>query len=224
MLIKIAVPELLEFPNAFFGTYWVKTVFLGSVSSSYPVNALASTYVRLVQTAITEYRHAGTDLRRFWGTHDAIALGSMQQAIGHYETCLTSMHRAICCFVRLRRHIDVPIALRNNLNLEKPGFIANNVSDQLREIRNAIHHVEDRLLNGSILPGTHFSLQPDGPVTPIEDDQPNQTLKTIDRLVIGDIEISLRSICDWLVEMGHYAEKISDYDPYNPRSVIAPSS
>lgn len=212
MYVTIEVPEIVEFPKGF-PSYWVKTMFIGSVSADYKINALASTYMRLVEAALVEYRLARPQLNAFWNTHDSINLSAMHRAIAHFETCLTDMHRAISCFVRLRRRPELPDELRAILNKEKPEFIAARVSDRLREIRNAIHHLEERVAEGTIAQGESFILTADGIETP-HPTEPGQTNKAFDRLKIGSHEILFSELAGWLTEMARFAEKISTYEPH----------
>lgn len=212
MYVTIEIPEIAEFPNGF-QSYWAKTLFIGKVSADYKINALASTYMRLVEAALVEYRLARPQLNAFWNTHDSFNLSAMHRAISHFETCLTNMHRAISCFVRFRRRPEVPDELRATLNKEKPEFIAARVSDRLREMRNAIHHLEERVADGTIGEGESFVLAPDGIETP-HPTEPGQTDKVIDRLKIGSQEILFSELAGWLTEMARFAEKISTYEPH----------
>ena len=107
MSVVIEVPEITDNPSGF-PQYWLKTMFIGSVSNSYQVNALTSTYIRLVEVALVEYRRGQPRLQEFWNTHHSINLPAMHRAISHFETRLTDMHRAIARFIRLRRHRDLP--------------------------------------------------------------------------------------------------------------------
>lgn len=59
--------------------YWVKTLFIASVSTAYQVNALVSTYVRLVEAALVEYRMAEPKLREFWGEHHSVKLSATRR-------------------------------------------------------------------------------------------------------------------------------------------------
>ena len=54
MYVVIEVPEITDDPSGF-PRYWLKTMFIGSVSNSYQVNALTSTSIRPA-------RHAQGDL------------------------------------------------------------------------------------------------------------------------------------------------------------------
>jgi hypothetical protein len=135
----------------------------------------------------------------------------MHHAVSHFESCLSDMHRAINCFTRLRRHKELPEGLRSALNEEKPRFIADQISDQLRAIRNEIHHLEELVMDGRLQEGQAIALKPDGPETP-HAIEPNQTVKTIDRLVIAQRELQFSNLATWLAEMGRFAEKIAAYE------------
>jgi hypothetical protein len=215
MYIHIEVPDIDGHPKGF-PHYWLKRVFINSISTDYQVNALATTYVRLVEAALTEYRLGQVMLKEFWSTHTSLNLGAMHRSISHFENCLFDMNRAINCFIRLRRHKDLPVSLRQALNEERPRFIAAAASDQIRDMRNAIHHLEERVMDGSIEPQETFTLKPDGPETP-HATEPGQTDKTIDRLIIGKQEIMFSDLAAWLSEMGRFADKLATYEA--PREI-----
>ncbi len=208
MHISIKVPEINEYPNGF-PQYWVKMYFVGTVSSSFQINSLATTYIRLVEAALVEYRLGQSKLKEFWGTHTSLNIGAMNRAISHFENCLSDMYRAINCFTRLRRHRDQE-GLCLVLNEEKPRFVANKISNQLRAIRHEIHHLEELVMDGRLQAGNPIALIPNGPETP-HPTEPNQTVKTIDRLIIAQHELLFSSLASWLTEMGHFAEKIATY-------------
>ena len=209
MYISIEVPDIDEYPKGF-PKYWAKSIFVSHVSSNYQVNALASTYVRLVEAALVEYRLGASMLQEFWDTHTSFNLSAMNRSIAHFESCLSDMYRAINCYRRLRRHKDQD-ALCLALNSEKPSFATDPVADQLRLMRHEIHHLEELVMDGRIQEGQPFVLKPDGPETP-HTTEPNQTIKSIDRLVIGQRELRFSSLAAWLTEMGRFAEKITEFD------------
>jgi hypothetical protein len=211
MYVKFDIPEINAYHKGF-PSYWLKVMMVGTVSTSYQVNALASTYVRLVEASLVEYRLAYPTLMGFWDAHDGLKLSAMHRAISHFETCLTNMHRAIVCFVRLRRHADLPENLKLTLNQDKPRFVANTISDQLRDIRNAVHHLEERVMKGDIREGECFVLSPDGEETAHEY-EPGQTNKLFDRLIIGSLSVKFSDLAAWLTELAYYAEKLSEFEP-----------
>jgi hypothetical protein len=97
------------------------------------------------------------------------------------------------------------------LNEKKPRFVADQISDHLRAIHNEIHHLEEILIDGRLQEGQAIALKPNGPETP-HPTEPNQTVKTIDRLVIAQRELRFWSLATWLTEMGRFAEKIAAYE------------
>ena len=210
MYVSIKIPDIKEYPEGF-PNYWLNFLFGRSISTNYQVTALASTYVRLVEAALAEYRLAMPKLDEFWNTHTSLNLGAMHRAISHFESCLSDMHRAINCFTRLRRHKDLPKSLQLKLNEQRPRFVADQISDQIREMRNAIHHLEEQVMNGTIQVGEPIALKPDGPERP-HASEANQTVKTIDRLVIGQSELLFTDVAAWLSEMGRFADKIGTYE------------
>jgi hypothetical protein len=210
MYIEFAVPDMPDFPDGF-PSYWLKAILVGAVSQNFEVNALASTYVRLVEAALVEYRLGASKLREFWNTHTSFNHSAISRSISHFESCLSDMYRAINCYRRLRRHKDQdPLCLM--LNKERPSFATDPVADQLRRMRHEIHHLEEIVMNGQLQQGQPITLMPDGPEEP-HPTEPKQTIKTIDRLVIGQRELLFTSLAGWLTEMGRFAFKIAEFAP-----------
>lgn len=149
MYIEIEIPEIKKFPNGFLG-YWTKFVFIGSISSNPRVNALATTYVRLVEAALIEYRLAEAPLKEFWEESSSIKISAMHKSVAHFEACITNMYRAIRCFTWLRNNEMVPEGLRVILCTDKPTFIADKIAGRLRKVRDAIHHMEEKFMNENI--------------------------------------------------------------------------
>jgi len=209
MYVEFDVQDISEYPNGFPG-YWLKILFINPISDNYHISSLTTTFIRLVEAAIVEYRLGAQKLKEYWNTHSSINLGAMNRSVSHFESCLSDMHRATNCFMRLRRNIELPEGLRKVLSEQRPRFVADYVSDQLRTFRNEIHHTEAHLMDGRIQQGQPIAVKPDGPEVPHPTEE-NQTVKTIDRLVIGQLELKFSDIAFWLREMGRFAEKISTY-------------
>lgn len=212
MHVEFDIPEINEYPKGFPG-YWLKTLFIQSPSERYQINALTSTYVRLIEAAMVEYRLGSEKLKEFWKTHDhdSLNLGAMHRSVSHFEACVSNMYRATNCFRRLRRDREQdPLSL--HLNKEKPNFATDSVSRRFKSIRNEVHHLEEMVMDGRIADGQSFALSPNGPEVPHPTEE-NQTIKTIDRLVIGDNEVLFRELASWLLEMAAYADKIAEFLP-----------
>lgn len=210
MYIEFNIPDLSEAAEGV-PQFWLEVLFIGSPSNRYQINALTKTYVRLVEAALIEYQYGAAKLREFWGTHDSINLRAMNRSISQFETCISNMYRATKCFTRLRRDRG-QVPLSRELSLEKAKFATNTVSDKLRAIRNEIQHLERMLLGDHIAEDQPIALKPDGPEV-VHPTEPNQTIKTIDRLVVGTREVRFTELADWLTEMLRFAKKIADFLP-----------
>lgn len=210
MYVHIEAPEIVEYKSGF-PQYWLKSIFIQSVSTRYQVNALASTYVRLVEAAITEYNLGTVKLHEFWNTHTSFNLGAMHRSMSHFESCLSNMYRATNCFRKLRRNRDQdPLSVV--LNIDKPSFATDAIADRFRLMRHEIHHLEELVMDGRLQEGQPFALKSDGPETP-HPTEAQQTIKTIDRLVIGEREVHFFELATWLREMASVAVKIAEFGP-----------
>ncbi|MGM4960882.1 hypothetical protein ACT4MK_36820 [Bradyrhizobium barranii] len=211
MIVRVDIPEITNYPDGF-PSHWMNIIFLGNRPDAYKVHAIVTTYVRLVEGALVHYRQARGQVLKLWNTHTAIAIGSHNLASTYFEDCINSMHRATLCMNRMRGNRDVPDDLKA-LFRKRPRFAADTVAKRLRDTRDTIQHMDEKVFNAEIPDGTPFMLLATGLETPVLDsDQPNQTLKVIDRLIIGDQEISFVELATWLTEMGECAEVISKYE------------
>ena len=113
--MSIELPEISDYPNGF-PNFWINLIFIGSISTNTKVNALAYSYIRLVEAALIEYRLGSSKLNEFYNTHGSFNLGAMHRSIAHFESCLSNMHRAINFYRRLRRNEEqepLPLMLNN---------------------------------------------------------------------------------------------------------------
>jgi hypothetical protein len=210
MIVAISVPEISEYPNGF-PQYWLKYAFIGSISPTFQVNALATNYIRLVEAALIEYRLGDQRLREFWDLREGFKLGAMNMSISHFENVLSDMHRATRFFSRLRHHKDLPPELRASFNTIKPKFVAAKIAKKIGDMRNAIHHAEADLMKDAWQVGNPIALNPTGSETS-HPTEAGQTIKTIDRLSIGSHKLLFSEIATSLREMAFYAQKIAAYD------------
>lgn len=68
------------------------------------------------------------------------------------------------------------------------------------------------VMHGRIANGQPFALKPDGPEIP-HPTEANQTVKTIDRLVIGTREMRFTELAALLKEMASVAVRIAEFLP-----------
>ncbi len=211
MIVETAMPELTLYPNGF-PSHWLNILFLGNRPDAFKIHAIVTTYVRLVELAYVHYKHARQQVEAFWNHHGSLMIGSHNLGATYFEDCINSMHRAVLCMRRIRSFPEVPADLKA-IFPDRPTFTTDAVADRIRGIRDAIQHMDERVLKGIIPESTPFMLTASGPEAPFPDSsQPNQTLKVIDRLIIGDREVLFSELIAWLHEMGECAERISKYE------------
>lgn len=211
MHIKVDIPELAWNKNTF-GRYWLGIVFMNNRPEGYQVGALVTEYMRLIEAAFKSYK-SGRDLIAYvyvGRDPSEFPLGQLQAAITEYETCITCMHRAIRIFRRLRSRVDTPIQFKTDV-LTKAQFNADVIAERIMRMRDIIHHLGEKFGGSEVPDNSWFSIMVDGPEVPLPP-EPGQTLKTIDRLVIGKETILFSELSGWLTEMGQYAESIASYD------------
>lgn len=216
MIIDFALPEISE-PSTAISDYWLRYFFVGSPSQNYQVNVLASTYMRLVEAAIVEYQLGSEALRKVWSDSSSFGVRAMHRSISHFESCISNMHRAIAAYRRLRSHPD-----RDQLSVHladvKPAFLSDKIANQLRNMRDAVHHLDEKVVNREVTLGQPMALKPDGVEVPHPTEE-GQTIKTFDRLVIGPHMVKFSDVADWLTEMSAVAAKIAQFDARNAISV-----
>ncbi|WP_186091544.1 hypothetical protein [Burkholderia gladioli] len=206
MYMEFDVPKAAVTPNDF-GGYWLATMFLAPPPDRFEIRALTTTYMRLVQAALVEYDAGVASLMAYWDSNRAIAIGALQRASSHFESCISTMLRAINCFRKLRSD-NAGATVTAIVRSESAQFARDDIWTRVREVRNAIHHLEEKLIGGELSEGQPFFLFPDGPERqhPSEADQ---TIKRIDRLRMADYELKFSDLVTWLNEMGRFAIKIA---------------
>ena len=217
MIVNLDIPELEKYTNGF-GGYWLGLMFMNNAPTEYVPRALTTSYVRLVEGALRSYSSGRQHVDYFWNRRDpaSLPLEVMQQAILDYETCLTCLHRAIRVHKALQKSPLAPMEFKRDILTKSKFEMGGKVADRIRFMRDATQHVDAFLIKEKIPRNTWFSLNADGPEIP-HPTEVGQTIKTIDRLVLGDQMILFTELHDWLMEFGRYAEAISTYN-FTPAS------
>jgi hypothetical protein len=206
--MDMQIPEAPSYPNGF-PNHWLNVYFLNNKPGSYQSHAITTTYVRCVEAALSDYSLARALTLEFWDVSTGFKYGAINAATSHFESCLTNMHRAVRCMIALHSRTDLPSDFKA-LILPKPTFTKGVIEHRIRTIRAMVQHMERKILDGEVPENTPFFLKPDGPEVPVAGD-PGQTIKTIDRLVIGSADVLLGDLCDWLSEMCRYASGVASY-------------
>lgn len=191
--------------------YWSRYLFVGSPSGLHQVNALATTFMRLAEGAIEEYKLGAQALRRFCAPdRTSLDRSSMHRAIFHFESSVSAIHRAVDTYRRLRKYkAQDPLIV--HVKALKPSFVSDRVANRFREARDVIQHLSEMVMNGEVAEGQPVALKPEGPEVP-HPSEPGQTVKTYDRVVVGSHEICFRDVVATLQELASAATHIAQFD------------
>lgn len=211
MILNLQIPPYDLHP-AGFRKHFLKTAVLGQRLGDFRSQALITNFVRLVELSHISYRNGRHFALSFWEDHTTIAIGDLERSISYFETCITSVDRATRFMRRIRKNEQIPIELRRAFAGVK--FATDAAHEQIRTIRNAIHHMDEEVLRGAFQEGMTTALVCAGPEEPVSDPQnPGQVIKTIDRLEVGTSELLFSDLIGRLTEMGDCAHAICEYEP-----------
>lgn len=206
MRVNIEIPDIVVYEHGF-ANFWLDFRYSGKSPADDKVRILTMTYMRLTEAALTEYRLGKEKVEEFWTTHSHFNFGAALRATTHFECCLADMKLGIRVFTVLRKDKALPCRMRTYLSQHKPKFVKDAENKTLLEMRDEIHHVEEHVIRGKIIPDQYIALLPTGPETD-HPTEPGQAVKTIDRLVIGGYELLFSDLAALLKEMVEFAHEI----------------
>ena len=134
-------------------------VLSGTGPRTQPSAAFANSFVRLTDRSILEHELAREELTSFI---DYRSIQSFFRAQGHLETCIESMHRALNFAEALRRiGLKLPDGTALISRAKDSEILSSPVRKRIRDLRHAIQHVEERLINSGAPVGKPIALNPD---------------------------------------------------------------
>lgn len=128
--------------------------------SDYRASALWRNFVRLVDYAIREYELARQLIEGFSREPASKGLNAPICASGHFETVLTTIVRASKHAGGLEKLLassqsDADLRLQDEV-----GQLSVDTDGRIRSMRNAIHHLDERILKGKIPADQNCVLRP----------------------------------------------------------------
>lgn len=159
-----------------------------------PGETLAIGFVRLLDHALIEYELARTRLEEAQATRH---LSARLRTQAHLETCIWAMHRALSFLERLHTcgfylGDGTPLVPRSR-GLE---VIRRDARDRIRNLRDAVEHVEKDVISGQT--------DPRGPIT-LKLEQTGVSL--------GGAEVTFVELARWLRQMYEVAERLNTCGP-----------
>lgn len=207
MIVTTLIPALPDKSDKF-KNFWLDTHFGPMPSADRVDDAWAFMFVRRVDAAMTEYRLGAEQVNACWNNHASMGILENNRAVCHFETCINCTHVARSCFEQLRDSNTVPAKLHSALAALTPSFLLyTKANDPLRLVRNGIQHGDEWILEGKIDVGQNHTLRADGIDQPLPEDA-GQTIKNVDRLLLGEHSILFTDLARWLEEMADAVDVI----------------
>lgn len=192
-IISPRIPSIEHLqPNS--SGFTANVVFKGAGPQNSTIYGLVSNLIRLVDRAIAEYEHGRKAIYDYWhSVVEEISLVAGVRSVGYFEGSIDALKRAINHITSIRGNKDVPQSLKDLLP-KNSILLTGSVEHQIREMRNAIQHLEKKLIEGKISPGEPFYLSPE-----------EETLS------IGSLSIKYGDLADWLKEAHFLALSLKEY-------------
>ena len=204
MELSLAIPNLADV-RAFYPEHYLQFFLLGNRPADYKVAVLIDAFMRLVQASLHQYETGRCQIETYWNTHDRIAMSHLILGSSYFESCLTNVHRAIGHMRKLKGREDIPSAVKAALP-KRLIFIEEDAAKRIQDLRDTIQHFDEHVMDGRVPEGTFVALMLTGPVTTTKE---GKELKTVDRVSIGNHELMLQHLAQWLREMARCSEAIS---------------
>ena len=154
--------------------------------SDYQAKALWVNYIRLVDQVVREYKAAREALQLYVNTPNNVML-PLFQCIGHFESCISLMKRAIVFARRMRRH-------RGGPQIGKHDVLAS-AGEKIINFRNAIEHLDDDILKGNVPIGSPIAL-----------------MVKSDSIELTGNEIYFTDLAKWIQELHKLATDLVNYN------------
>ena len=110
-------------------------------------SALGINFVRVTDRAIFEYEHAREHLLRSMAPGGSL---NLLRAVWHFESCIDATNRGIALAQQLRKRQPGPSSLLPTARQQR----------QVRQMRNAIAHADERIVKGDFTPGRPIMVYP----------------------------------------------------------------
>jgi hypothetical protein len=155
---------------------------------------LADGYVRLVERTLIEYEAGRAAMNRFLAAERGPE--HYYAAQDHFENCVRCLHRAIEFLERLRR-----AGLKDGSGspfIPRPRdleVISAQVRDQVRELRDALEHLDDDILAGRIDESARTDIHAGW--TAVQ---------------LGDHRLVYEDIASWIRQLYHFASMLSRFE------------
>lgn len=181
------MPNLDDLNHERFNYLLLKYGIMSRGALTYQAASFSKSFVRLVDKAILEYKHARCHLVSYVRSFEvdpktggnAPKLGTYITAAGHFENIVTTLHR-LQGFSTSKEGPKRPHSMQ---------VFSNDAKNRIKSTRNLIEHTDGKIIKGEIAEGSYF------------------TIKLCDDLFgFAGYEITYAELADWLKELYDFAD------------------
>lgn len=184
---RCEMPDLSELSSASSIDSALNRMFSGGGSKDPVSHALQINFNRMVDMLVENYE-AARRYQTIASTRDgSVPLHALITAIGLFENCITTALRAISFARRLKNHT------RGRM-ISKQSVLSDSVGDRIRELRNAIEHLDRDLASGNWVKWHAYCLIPKE-----------------DHIILGEQRIDYLELAGWITQLHGIAQETAQY-------------
>lgn len=192
LVIKVEAPKLsgLRKHSLHFTAH---RIFRSVGPKSYAQLALVTNFLRLADLAVHDYEEGRKLVIKYFEAHQSLALDRLTLACGHFESCMSSIKRAVAFLKAIRSSKELPQEVKA---LFPRGLLLlrSDVEKRLHRMRHRVQHLEGAILRGELKEGQPFSMLTDH-----------------SGVELGDQRISYSDLAEWLNELHSCASGLLNY-------------
>jgi len=145
------MPDLSDLNRRVVLAYVLNSLFRGSGPSDEQARQYIVLFTRLTDKAVYEYEASRTVLEEYLASSKTFSL--MLRSVDHLETCVHSIKRALRFLDQMNRYVGGP-----DIPKETHRLLRSYDRDGIKDIRDAIEHMDERIQRGEIAPGMPSAL------------------------------------------------------------------
>jgi len=192
MKVEPQIPDLANLRNIS-GWYALRRFFTGAGPREWDQYALVVNFIRLVDLARDEYQNGRARVYDFWNPEKGRALAGMARASGHFESCVSTLQRAIRYLEIIRGYPSFPKSVKD-LVPDSLQVLQDETKRKIRKLRNAIQHLEGEIKRGAVKKGDALFLAPGQ-----------------ERVELGCHYILYSDLAKWISESHECSSKLCDH-------------
>lgn len=185
---RSSMPDLSALFRKKMLTLLLTQVFQCAGANDYAARAFQTTFVRVTDKALEDYELARSAFQEFVTRSSNSVWSPLFRATGHMENCLSSLERIFRLARRLLEHPETSDLVSG------VSALAPDVRKRISTIRNAMEHIDERLVNKKIKEGDLTML-----------------FMGEDSIELQEISVQYADLARWLTELHDLADKVARF-------------